>query len=122
MDKAMTVTELKHAAKRQEWREKIMECRNSGEPVRKWCGQRQVSVSTYYRWEREIFGGIQKEGDNGQALAVAAPEFTEVSGIEQSGGTGRTVMTVRMGRLAVDIYAGAQEEELRAMCRVLKLC
>ncbi len=118
----MTVTELKHAAKRQEWQEKIMECRNSGEPVRKWCEQRQVCVSTYYRWEREIFGGIQKKEDKGNAIAVAAPEFTEVSGIEQSCGAGRAVMTVRKGGLAVDIYAGAQEEELRAMCRVLKLC
>jgi len=60
MDKAMTVMEWKHAAKRQEWQEKIMECRNSGEPVRKWCAQRQVCVSTYYRWEREIFGRNEK--------------------------------------------------------------
>ncbi len=118
----MTVTELKHAAKREEWQEKIMECRNSGEPVRKWCAQRQVSASTYYRWEREIFGGIQKEEDHDNALAETAPEFMEVSGIEQRDRTGRTVMTVRKGGLAVDIYAGAQEEELRAMCRVLKLC
>lgn len=118
----MTVTELKHAAKRQEWQEKILECRNSGETVRKWCAQRQVCESTYYRWEREIFGGIQKGGEKSTALVVPAPEFTEVSSMVKSGGSGRAVMTVRKDGLAVDIYAGAQEEELRAMCRVLKLC
>ncbi len=118
----MTATGMKYAAKRQEWQEKIKECRDSGESVRKWCAQRRVSVSTYYRWEREIFGREQKEGDNSNASAVTAPEFMEVSGIKQSCGAGRAVMTVRKGGLAVDIYAGAQEEELRAMCRVLKLC
>ena len=74
----MTVIEIKHAAKRQEW---IMECRGSGESVQRWCKEHQVSATTYYRQEREIFGQITKKEKESRLLAVAGPEFVPVLAI-----------------------------------------
>ena len=36
-----------------------MDCRASGLTVRKWCSQNAWSTSTYYRWEREVFGDLR---------------------------------------------------------------
>jgi len=118
----MTVTEVKHAAKRQEWQERIMECRSSGETVQQWCAERQISITTYYRWEREVFGRVGRQGKGSQTLAVTVPEFAEAPAVKTYGAPGRAVMTVRTGRIAVDIYAGAGAGEIEAVCQALKQC
>ncbi len=118
----MTVTEIKHAAKRQEWQERIMECRNSGESVRRWCGEQQICTTTYYRWEREIFGRLDKKGKESQSLAVATPEFAAAPAMTPCGTSGQAIMTLRTGTAEIDIYAGAGEHEIETVLRVLKLC
>lgn len=118
----MTVTEIKHAAKQREWEERIMECRNSGAPVRRWCAERQICPTTYYRWEREIFGGLGKKGSKSQSLAVPGPEFAAAPSIKPRGGAGQVIITVRTGTAEIDICAGAGEQEIEAVLRVLKLC
>ncbi len=118
----MRVTEIKHAAKRQEWQARIMECRNSGDTVRRWCAERQICRTTYDRWEREIFGGLEKKGKESQTLAVAAPEFAAVPAIKKCGTAGQVIMTLRTGTAEVDIYAGAGEREIGIVLQALKLC
>ena len=118
----MTVTEIKYASKRQEWQERIMECRNSGKPVKRWCAEQQISVTTYYRWEREIFGQLGKKGKESQALAVAAPEFAAAPAINRCNTAGQAIMTLRTGTAEIDIYAGAGEQEIETVLRALKLC
>lgn len=118
----MTVTEVKHAAKRQEWQARIKECRSSGETVQQWCAERQISATTYYRWEREVFGRVGRQSKGSQALAETVPEFAEAPAVKTYGAPWRAVMTVRIGEMAVDIYTGAQEEEIQAVCRILKQC
>ena len=56
----MNANQMKHAANLEAWKERIMRCRSSGLSVNAWCRGNQVSASTYYRWEREIFGQIKK--------------------------------------------------------------
>ena len=118
----MTVTEIKHAGKREEWQERIMECRSSGKTVQQWCKEQQICTTTYYRWEREIFGGIGKKEKESQALAVAGPQFVPVSATTPSSTPGHPIMTLRSGTASVDIYAGAGASEIEAVCRALKLC
>lgn len=118
----MTVTEIKHAAKRREWQDRIIECRNSGTSVRRWCAERQICPTTYYRWEREIFGSLGKKGRESQRLAAPGPEFVAAPAIKARGGAGQAIMTVRTGTAEIDIYAGAGEQEIEAVMRVLKQC
>ena len=58
----MTSNELKHKAKKQEWGIAIQECRGSGLSVSEWCRQRGVTTTAYYRWERELLTGVQRNG------------------------------------------------------------
>ncbi len=57
---AVNANQMKHAANLSAWKERIIECRASGLSVRAWCEQNACTPSTYYRWEREIFGRIKK--------------------------------------------------------------
>ena len=118
----MTVMEIKHAAKRQEWQERIMECRSSGESVKRWCAERQICTTTYYRWEREIFGRLVKKGKENQALTVAVPEFAAMPATAPRGASGQAIITLRTGAAEVEIYAGAGEREIETVLRALKLC
>ena len=70
----MNANQMKHAANLAEWKQRIVDCRASGLSVRAWCEGKQVSPSTYYRWERELFGGIKKTdtGDVAEPLACEA--------------------------------------------------
>lgn len=70
----MHATQIKHAANLEVWKQRIMTCRASGLSVREWCSQNAWSTSTYYRWEREAFGSLEKEpGDSGDLCTAVAP-------------------------------------------------
>lgn len=70
----MRATELKHAANLEEWEKRIIDCRASGLTVRKWCSQNAWSTSTYYRWEREVFGNLgEQPEDPGPTCTAIAP-------------------------------------------------
>ena len=56
----MNANQMKHAANLAAWKQRIIDCRASGQPVKTWCGNNHCNPSTYYRWEREIFGRIKK--------------------------------------------------------------
>ena len=66
----MNANQMKHAASLEEWKQRIMECRASGLSVRTWCEQNAHNISTYYRWERELFGRIRKTPDETKGLVV----------------------------------------------------
>ncbi len=59
----MNVNDAKHQARLAEWRMLIAQCRSSGLPVKRWCAENGRDPSTYYRWEREIFGRIKNGSD-----------------------------------------------------------
>ena len=49
-----------------------MECRASGQSVKAWCAQNGCNTSTYYRWERELFGRIRKPAPEETGLMVGS--------------------------------------------------
>ena len=86
----MTVTEVKHQAHLQEWREQILNCRGSGLGVKQWCAENHLTATTYYRWEREIFGKAQREKVGEIALAPA----TLAGALRWGTGEGREVGSI----------------------------
>lgn len=86
---------MKHAARLEEWKQRITECRASGLTVKEWCAQNGCNTSTYYRWERELLGRIKKSAPEGTNLiigsktmpAVSKQELVEVPVVEEAGPT-----------------------------------
>ena len=120
----MTVLEVKHQGKLKAWQERVMECRSSGEPVKTWCREQGISVTTYYRWEREIFGRVGREKGAAVPIAARGPVFAEVPAVQagyRGSGTEPKIM-VHAGGMTVDIYTGADREMIETVIEALKSC
>ena len=116
----MGARELKHEAQLREWREKVMECRNSGMNVKKWCEEQRIARKTYYRWERELLAKAS------QQLAVREqtdiPAFVEVREGPRSERIREGAVAARLNTAlgSLDVYVGADRETLRAEVEALK--
>ena len=117
----MTSNKLKHKAKLQEWSLAVQECRSSGKPVKQWCSENKIKVTTYYHWEREILGTAGKSRNkpehDGTAVFAELPmpmeQYKKVS--EQSA-------TLHIGTVSIDIYSGMDAELLKTLVEAVKLC
>jgi len=122
----MTVTEMKHQARLEEWREKILDCRSSGVGVKQWCAERHVTPTTYYRWEREIFGKVQKCKD-GELALVPTATFAELPALaaqetqfRSTPASSALVASARIDNATVDFYAGVDADVVEALCKLLR--
>ena len=115
----MTSNELKHEAKKREWSMSIQECRGSGLSVSEWCRQRGVTTAAYYRWERELLTGVRKNG----APPSTAVTFAELPAPKQvSRNVAERSATLHIGNASLDIYSGCNEEQLKMLVELLRLC
>ena len=117
----MTTNEIEHQVTLQKWREQIQICRSSGQAVKQWCRENNVSWSTYYRWERELFGPLHKER---VALPAEKPEFVELQPkqmhkLQQFRDRPPLVTTVCTGRMTVEFYMGADPSVMNALIQAI---
>ena len=63
MEKDITaaIRTVRKKVSREEWRERILECRSSGMSVQKWCGKRESSPGSDYAHLRKIREEILEE-------------------------------------------------------------
>jgi hypothetical protein len=119
----MTSVELKHQAKAEVWRKRIVDCRGSGMTVREWCQENQVCVTTYYRWEREILGHKPEDDSRSQQMSSVAPVFATLPAPQREiSEKERPVATVRIGGASVDIYSNTDNGLVTALIQALKSC
>ena len=118
----MNVNDAKHQARLAEWKMLIAQCRSSGLSVKQWCAENGRDPSTYYRWEREIFGRI-KNGSGKKTeelspaarpeppavqqpvlaeLAVAKPTFA-TSAVQPEPERFRAAAVIRFGQLEMEL-------------------
>ena len=89
------------------WTQRIAECRSSGTSVKSWCRENGVSEKTYYYWQRRIFKLAQEQ---------QTPEFAELYGPRFHT---PAVALLEIAGVSVQVYAGADEQTLRALVRAL---
>ena len=89
------------------WTQRIAECRSSGTSVKSWCRENGVSEKTYYYWQRRIFKLAQEQ---------QTPEFAELHGPRFHT---PAVALLEIAGVSVQVYAGADEQTLRALVRAL---
>ena len=119
----MTVLEVKYQGKLKAWQERVMECRSSGEPVKTWCREQGISVTTYYRWEREIIGRVGREKGAAVPIAARGPVFAEVPAVQAGyGGGTEPKIRVHTGGMSVDIYTGADPEMVETIIQAMRSC
>lgn len=83
----MTIYEVQNAQKMPIWKQRIIECRSSGQSVKEWCKEHGLDFTTYYRWERKILTSIIPAEDipglpSGNLPAVSAQPVNTVVKVE----------------------------------------
>ena len=128
----MNANEMKHAASLEEWKQRIMECRASGLPVRMWCAQHAYNTSTYYRWERELFGRFKKPPAETDLVArsellpaAKKQELVEIPVVEEtapviSGSGFRPVVIVRVGGTELSLTNGVSPKLMKYLDLLLR--
>ena len=117
---------LKHRAQLEEWKQRVIECRSSGQTVAKWCREHEIVVKTYYRWEREVVDLAvlqmpEREQQSG-LVPVGRHRFAELAlpTERESDQPGNLLARLKAGTTEVEIYNGASTEIVSALCQVLK--
>lgn len=104
------------------WSERVKDCRSSGLPVKTWCSNNGVKISTYYAWQKRLFQAITvpiKEASLEQPKTV----FAEIPRERiQSASNQVLAATIVVGETSVDVYNSIQPELLQGILRVLKSC
>lgn len=116
----ISVQELKHAARLQEWSARVAECRSSGIGVKAWCAEQGIALKTYYNWEKQIVKAAT------QQYALPAPARTgllmQVNPDAMPGsnvadiGTG---VTIRHGESVITLPAGCSTEAIADLVKAL---
>lgn len=118
----MATRATQHDARLEKWKKQIADCRSSGKRISEWCSEQGVSLKTYRRWERELYGtnsenqGRQKKGEK----AKVQPVFAEVPASEPRRNSDKVVARIRFGAAEAEVYAGADSMTVEALCRGLK--
>ncbi len=96
-----------------EWRELLEDQRSSNMSVKEWCESEGISTTTYYYWRKRV--SVAPAASSAPPLAPRwLPVVLEDATPCSSG------LTLRVGRVSMDICAGFDRNLLRATLDVLE--
>ena len=113
----VTIQSTKTQRSLMEWSQRVADCRNSGQPVTRWCAEHNINPKTYYNWQKKVFAAmVEQRKLQLEAPQEAKPRFAELlPPVVQN----NLVATVRVGEVSLDVYRGASAEVVAALCKVL---
>ena len=127
----MKLQDAKREVMRMQWKEMVGKCRGSGQTVEAWCQGRNISVSTYYRRQRQVW---DRESEELPAKLSGTQSLQMVSGnypattfemvphrvchTEEPGEDAR--ITLHKGEWRVEIRSGAEAGLLREIIEALQ--
>ncbi|AFM43123.1 hypothetical protein Desaci_4272 [Desulfosporosinus acidiphilus SJ4] len=114
----------------EKWRKLIYECRNSGQTIRTWCNEHNISPQTFYRWQRVVWdAGTQNllEGSKRQPVMILdeTAVFAEypLSAPIQSAPASTAAVILHLDAVTLEIQNGVSSETVEAVLRAVKaLC
>lgn len=119
MDNALKT--VAHKTKLQEWTERVQECRSSGIPVKDWCKEHEIKVSTFYAWQKKVFNSLSAELQlNSYNATTIFAEITQ--DLHVAADSANIAATLRAGDFSIDIYDNASATFIENMFRGLKSC
>lgn len=104
------ITEIKSKVTMDEWKQRILECQQSGKSVRSWCTENGMSVSSYYHYLRKIRESLVQAN---QIIPLNVPKSESES-----------VSSIRIvyGDITVTLPEHAPAEQLAVILSTLKTC
>lgn len=78
----------KHESYLQLWRNRVMECRNSGKTIAVWCKENEINIKTYYFWQKRVWDKETQtliQSEQNQIPQSSSVQFAQVNlGMESS--------------------------------------
>ena len=116
----ISVQELKHAARLQEWSARVAECRSSGISVKAWCAEQGIALKTYYNWEKQIVKAATQQ----YALPVSAQtgvlmQVNPDTMPSDEMGTIENSIIIRHGESVITLPAGSSAETVADLVKAL---
>lgn len=102
------ITEIKSKVSMDEWKQRIIDCQNSGMSIRAWCQENGVATSSYYHYLRKIRESMLQES---QLVPLELPK--PVSSPE---------IRIESGGITVTLPENVSAEQLTAVLSALKSC
>jgi hypothetical protein len=122
----MQVSQMKRAVSQAQWKQRIVECRNSGDLVKEWCRKQGISYSTYYRHEQALLKSTQEPSDIAitepvqQALSVPFVEVPGICQVTAKTHTDSIVIQVSAPDFKLKVTGEAAMKALKEIERVLR--
>ena len=122
----MDMRSVQHQALVNEWKERILAQRNSGQSVRQWCENNGEKETTYYYWLKVIRNEVLIT-TNLPAASARAASFVELPGISTAvhpESRDRDICAVvHLSAMRLEIHNGASAETLGSILALLRpLC
>ena len=102
------ITETKSKVSLQEWRQRVLDCQNSGMSVKAWCQQNGISTGSYYFHLRKIRESVLEEN---QIIPLEPPKPVSSTGIR-----------IESAGITITLPENATPEQLAAVLSALKSC
>lgn len=102
------ITEIKTRVTMDEWKQRILDCQNSGMSIKTWCRENGVATSSYYHYLRKIRESMLQESQI-VPLELPKPVSSPEIRIESAG-------------ITVTLPESVTAEQLTAVLSALKSC
>ena len=92
------------------WSERIRECRASGQNIRTWCRENNLSHHAYYYWQKRIFEKLSSQGSC----------FAEVPLAHFNGAA--PIARLSVNGIEMELYSGVNSCQVAELVNGLKQC
>ena len=104
----VSLSVAKHESLLKLWRQRILECRNSGLTVATWCEQNQVGIKSYYYWLKRVWDRETNSMiPDDRVEAPATPQFAQVHLTDCSGSTIDADLVIRHDSWTLEVKNSA---------------
>lgn len=120
------MNEIVNAIRSNNWAAIIQERQNSGQTIRQWCADNNISEGAYYyrlhKLREQMINAAAAQAASGPESQDSSPEFVRVPDAVVSAPAGGTALRVRRGTTVIEVRNDASEGILSLMREVLLQC
>ena len=101
-----------NAVREEQWIQTIAAAKQSGQPIKVWCAEHGVPVSSFYKWQRKMRDSLLTE-------EKAEIQFQELEVPQNICGTEDRIL-LHIQDILVELPAGASAEQISAVIRGIR--
>ena len=102
------------AVREEQWIQTIAAAKQSGQPIKVWCAEHGVAVSSFYKWQRKMRDSLRAE----EKAEIQFQELEVPQSICRTEVLDRIILHIQ--DILVELPAGASAEQISAVVRGIR--